>query len=147
MQSNTITILDRPWGSQIYRYSAYEGGKVVSPTHRPPLPPQEIFLVLISDRGWVDPRGHSAAGKIMSMKNSSDTIGNRTRDLPACSVVPNPTAPSSSPTCFEQIFLNILWSISHFQKTNNYSPLEIRKQNGCQLKIAVGKPLVNRRDI
>jgi hypothetical protein len=28
------------------------------------------------------------------MKNSSDTIGNRTRDLPAYSAVPQPTAPS-----------------------------------------------------
>jgi hypothetical protein len=27
------------------------------------------------------------------MKNSNDTIGNRTRDLPACSAVPQPTAP------------------------------------------------------
>ena len=26
------------------------------------------------------------------MKNSSDTIGNRTRDLPTCSTVPQPTA-------------------------------------------------------
>jgi hypothetical protein len=25
------------------------------------------------------------------MKNSSDTIGNRTRDFPACSTVPQPT--------------------------------------------------------
>ena len=29
----------------------------------------------------------------MSMKNSIDTIGNRTRDLRACSAVPQPTAP------------------------------------------------------
>jgi len=29
----------------------------------------------------------------MSMKNSSDTIGNRTRDLPACRAVPQRTAP------------------------------------------------------
>jgi hypothetical protein len=43
------------WGSQILRQSAHEGGKVVSPTHRPPLP-QEIFLVLISVKVWVDPR-------------------------------------------------------------------------------------------
>jgi hypothetical protein len=27
------------------------------------------------------------------MKNSSDTIGNRTRDLPACRTAPQPTAP------------------------------------------------------
>jgi chemotaxis signal transduction protein len=27
------------------------------------------------------------------MKNSSDTIGNRTRDVPACRAVPQPTAP------------------------------------------------------
>jgi len=32
----------------------------------------------------------------MSMKNSNDTIGNRTPDLPACSVVPQPTA---TPSC------------------------------------------------
>jgi hypothetical protein len=44
------------WGSQISWQSAHEGGKVVSPTHRPSLPAQEIFLVLISVRGWVDPR-------------------------------------------------------------------------------------------
>jgi hypothetical protein len=30
------------WGSQILRQSAHEGGKVVSPTHRPPLPPGSV---------------------------------------------------------------------------------------------------------
>jgi hypothetical protein len=29
----------------------------------------------------------------MPMKNSNDTIGNRTRDLPVCTAVPQPTAP------------------------------------------------------
>jgi hypothetical protein len=43
------------WDSQILKQSAHEGGKVVSPTHRPPLP-QETFLVLISVGGRVDPR-------------------------------------------------------------------------------------------
>jgi hypothetical protein len=28
--------------------------------------------------------------RILSMKNSNDTIGNRTRDLPVCSAVPQP---------------------------------------------------------
>jgi hypothetical protein len=32
----------RSLGSQILRQSAHEGGKVVSPTHRPPLPPGNI---------------------------------------------------------------------------------------------------------
>ena len=31
------------------------------------------------------------------MENSNDTIGNRTRDLPACSAVPQPTAPPRAP--------------------------------------------------
>jgi hypothetical protein len=37
--------------SQISTESAHEGGKFVSLMNRPPLPPQEIFLVLISVRG------------------------------------------------------------------------------------------------
>jgi hypothetical protein len=35
--------------------TAKDGGKVVSLTHRPPLP-QKIHVLLISVRGWVDPR-------------------------------------------------------------------------------------------
>ena len=33
------------------------------------------------------------AEKIMPMKNSNEIIGHRTRDLQACSAVPQPTAP------------------------------------------------------
>jgi len=40
--------------------------------------PQEIFLVLVSVRGRVDP---SATGRIMSVKYSSDTTGNQNCDL------------------------------------------------------------------
>jgi hypothetical protein len=39
------------------------------------------------------PQGHSATERIMSTKNSNDTIGNQTRNLPACSAVSQPTAP------------------------------------------------------
>jgi len=38
------------------------------------------------------------------MENSNDTIGNRTRDLPACSAVPQPTAPET----FGMLSLNFL---------------------------------------
>jgi len=37
------------------------------------------------------------AGRIVSIKNSSNTIGNGTRDLLACSTVPQPTAPPRAP--------------------------------------------------
>ena len=47
--------------------------------------PREIFLVLISVRGWECHR------KDLSMKNSTDTIGYRTRDLAACGALPDPT--------------------------------------------------------
>jgi hypothetical protein len=36
----------------------------------------------------------------MSMKKSNDTVGNRTRDLPACSAEPQPTAPPHAPCIF-----------------------------------------------
>jgi hypothetical protein len=39
-------------------------------------------------------QGHSAPGRIKSMKNSSDTIQNRNCYLLACSAVPQPTASS-----------------------------------------------------
>ena len=57
--------------------------------------PQPIFLALICWR-LSQPQDHSAAGR-MSIKNSNDTIGNRTRNLPVCSVVPQTTATPSAP--------------------------------------------------
>jgi hypothetical protein len=39
-------------------------------------------------------QGQSAAGRNMSMKNSIGTTGNSTHYLPACSAVPQTTAPT-----------------------------------------------------
>jgi hypothetical protein len=43
------------------------------------------------------PQGHSAAGRIRSIEESDDLIGNRTRDLPACSIVSQPTTLPHAP--------------------------------------------------
>jgi hypothetical protein len=37
------------------------------------------------------PKGHSAAGRIMAIKNYNVTVGNWNRELPTCSSVPQPT--------------------------------------------------------
>jgi hypothetical protein len=67
-----------------------DGGEVVSPTHQPPFTPRKIpgthFCWRLSR-----PQGHSAAGRIRSIEKSNDLIGNQTRDLLACSIVPQPT--------------------------------------------------------
>jgi hypothetical protein len=59
---------------------------------------------LLQENSWYSflleagrPLGHRAAGGIRQINKSNDLIGNRTRDLPACSVVPQLTTLPSAP--------------------------------------------------
>jgi hypothetical protein len=81
-----------PEGSRKLRFpdhmtTAQDGGKVVSIKHRPPLPPGNAPGTHLCYR-LSRPQGHSEIGRIMSMKNSNDTIWNHTSDLPIRSTVP-----------------------------------------------------------
>jgi hypothetical protein len=75
------------------RQSAHEGGKVVSPSHRPPLPSGNIPGTHFCSR-LSQPQGHSAAGRrINTMKNAI-------------------TSPDIEPTTFrlQPISLPLIWS-------------------------------------
>ena len=82
------------WSSQISRQSANEGvnlSGLCTARLYPHPSPQEIFLVLTSVRLFRF-QCRSAAGRIMSMKNSNDAIGNRNHELPCFSAVCGKTA-------------------------------------------------------
>ena len=76
---------------RIFRKLSHEADKFLSLTHRPPLPPGNIpgtyFCYNLNQL-----QGHGAAGRVKSMINLKDPIGNRTRNLPACSLMPQETA-------------------------------------------------------
>jgi hypothetical protein len=101
-QNNPITGLDRSW-----RFREVEGPRFQDNQHMKLVQLAAICTsCLYSCRkipgthfcwrlSWC--QGRSVAGRILSMKNSSDTIGNQTHDLLACSAVFQPTAPLCAP--------------------------------------------------
>jgi hypothetical protein len=57
-----------------------------------PLRTGRLYIQRLSRR-----KDHCAAGRIKPMKNPYNLTGNRIRDLPACSAVPQPNAPPQRP--------------------------------------------------
>jgi hypothetical protein len=62
------------------------------------------------------------------MKNSNDTIGNRTRDPPAFSAVPQPTAPPRAPHLWDSskknsVFLKVFDSFTPWEKCMNVADM------------------------
>ena len=79
------------WGSQNVLDDRHMKVVRLPALHTSCLYPQKISLVVIAVQGWIDPRAIIVAGKIKSMENSNDPIGNTTRNHTACSAVPKPT--------------------------------------------------------
>jgi hypothetical protein len=109
------------WGYQTSRQSTCKRDKIVSPTHRPFLLPHRKyswFLFLLEVESTPDPK---CGRKDYVNKNSNETTGNRTRDLPACSAVRQPAAPlctplrrSSSFSLRYGMFICISWRVRVF---------------------------------
>ena len=57
----------------------------------------------------------------MSMKNSNDKIGNRTRDLPVCSAAPQSTAPPPrGPYIYIYIYIYIYMCVCVYTHTHTH---------------------------
>jgi hypothetical protein len=67
-----------------------DGGYVVSLTRLPRSTAQEQFIILFSVRGWVNPRDIVWPEGLVKFKIFMDLIKTRTRDLPACNILPQP---------------------------------------------------------
>ena len=118
------------WGSQISRQSALDGGKVLSPTHRPPLPLRKYswYSFLLETE--------STPGPYCGRKNYFNEKFqwyDRESNLPTCCVVPQPTAPTACPPYCEvrPEILNIdqLYFMPQVAKNLSYGPLLLLRSN------------------
>jgi hypothetical protein len=67
----------------------------------------------------------------MSMKNSNDTTGNRTRDFPDCSAVSQPTAPLNSIDF--NVSISMVFCLQRFERYTSFFHKKSRQISGPKL--------------
>jgi len=120
--------------AEFYSHLVHEGGKG-NPTHLPLLPARRYR--------WFDAEstpGHSAAGRINSMKNPNDPLVNRTRALPACGAVSQPTAPQRAPA--EAKGRQKVWKMNIFNEE-----IDFLRSTSCKLRSQIKENSTNDCDI
>jgi hypothetical protein len=96
--------------------------RLSAPRASRPLPPWR-FLVFISVRGWVDSRAIVRLKGLSQLKKSSDIIGIWTRDLPACSIVPQPTTLPRAPN-LEMTGQYLQYELNRYEEAVSFSNAE-----------------------
>jgi hypothetical protein len=91
--------------------------------------PLGIFLILISVRGWVDPRAIVRLEGLGKLKKSNNITGNRTRDLPAMSFCPN-----------------LRWNYSLKSPSCDSSPFTLQSPRNAMMNMLFGQPVFFQRE-
>jgi hypothetical protein len=111
----------RGWGSHIFRHSAHRWRQGCQPYAPAAFYPQENSSYSFLLRGRVDPKVMMQLEGLGKLKKSTSSR-TRTGDLPACSIVPQPTTLPRAPTITQGTILFIVTIVKASRPTFQWNP-------------------------